>query len=79
MFSTTSPDLMFIADTLGMGVVSVIFILAILALWSLAWKGWALWTAVKRNEKKWFVVLLLVNTLGILEIIYLFLLGKRKR
>jgi len=46
--------------------------------WSLVWKGWALWLAARRGEKIWFGVLLLVNTLGVLEIIYIFLIAKQK-
>ncbi|MES2007074.1 MAG: DUF5652 family protein [Patescibacteria group bacterium] len=45
-------------------------------LWSLVWKGLGLWHAARRNEPAWFVALLLVNTLGILEIIYLFFVAK---
>lgn len=44
--------------------------------WSLFWKGLALWHASKRDEKKWFIALLILNTLGILEIIYLFFVVK---
>jgi hypothetical protein len=47
-----------------------------LMLWSLAWKGWALWRASKNDSKVWFVVLLVLNTVGILEILYLFVFGK---
>lgn len=42
-------------------------------------KGYALWTAAKRGENIWFIVLLAINTLGILELVYLFALGKAKR
>lgn len=52
------------------GVFGSFLLLALI--WSLLWKGLALWRAAKRGEKIWFVVFLLVNTLGILEIIYLF-------
>lgn len=41
-------------------------------LWSIVWKGLALWHSGRRGQTKWFVVLLVVNTLGILEIMYLF-------
>lgn len=54
--------------------IGVILILA----WSIGWKGLALWRAAKRGEKVWFIVFLLVNTLGILEIIYLFLITGAK-
>lgn len=47
-------------------------------IWSLVWKGMALWRAVKNDNKPWFVVLLVVNTLGILEILYLYIFGKEK-
>ena len=40
------------------------WILIILSLWSLPWKGWALWKSAKANDKWWFILLLLVNTLG---------------
>ena len=50
--------------------------LAILVVWSLFWKGLALWRAARRNESAWFVALLIINTLGILEIIYYFLIAK---
>ncbi len=46
--------------------------IALLALWSLFWKGLALWHSGRRGMERWFVVFLLVNTAGILEIIYLF-------
>ena len=49
-----------------------------LVVWSLIWKGLALWHASRRGEAVWFIVLLVVNTLGILEIIYLFFFAKLK-
>ena len=51
-----------------------IIILALL--WNFLWKGLALWHSARRGEWIWFIVLLLVNTLGILEIIYLFAFAK---
>jgi len=45
--------------------------MVLLMIWSLVWKGLALWHAARREEKPWFIVLLIVNTVGILEIIYL--------
>lgn len=47
--------------------------------WSLFWKGIALWRAARKNQKHWFVALLVINSLGILEIIYLFVFGKKKK
>lgn len=49
-----------------------------LVAWTLVWKGWALWRAAKQDSKPWFIALLLINTMGILEILYLFVFGKEK-
>lgn len=53
-------------------------VLFILFLWSLAWKGLALWNAARFSQRNWFVVILILNTVGILEIIYLFFFAKVK-
>lgn len=50
--------------------------LPLLVGWTLAWKGWSLWIAARNKHKLWFIALLIVNTLGILEIIYIFAVGK---
>lgn len=47
------------------------WLFVVLAVWELVWKGLALWRAAKRDEKGWFVALLVVNTVGIFPIIYL--------
>lgn len=52
------------------------FILIPLIIWSLFWKGWALWVAAKNDSKPWFIVLLILNTAGILDILYIFVFGK---
>jgi len=48
----------------------------ILMLWSIFWKGLALWHSARRNEGIWFIIMLFFNTAGILEIIYIFLVAK---
>ncbi len=47
-------------------------------IWSMIWKGIALWKAGRNNQLPWFVVILIVNTIGILEIIYLAFFQKKK-
>lgn len=54
------------------------WILIFAAAWMLPWKGVALWRAARNRSVAWFIVLLIVNTLGILEIIYIFFFSKRK-
>ncbi len=52
-----------------------IWVVAI-TLWTLPWKGYALWLASKNNHKWWFIAILLLNTVAILEIIYIFAIGR---
>lgn len=52
-------------------------IVLLLAIWTIPWKLYAVWNAAKRNEKKWFVVLIILNTVGILEIFYIFKIVKK--
>jgi hypothetical protein len=44
----------------------------VLIVWVMAWKGLGLWYSAKNRQKYWFIALLLLNTLGIVPIIYLF-------
>lgn len=53
-------------------------ILLPLVAWSLFWKGLALWRAAKDNQQYWFTVILIINTLGVLEIVYLLRFAKKK-
>lgn len=52
-------------------------LIALIMIWSLIWKGLALWKAAGLRQKYWFVAILLINTLGILEIIYLFFVARK--
>jgi uncharacterized protein DUF5652 len=53
------------------------FLLAVLIIWSLVWKGIALWKAARNSHTAWFIVMLVVNTAGILEIIYILGFAKK--
>lgn len=44
--------------------------------WTLFWKGLSLWRAAGKRHLLWFVLLLIINTLGILEIAYVFWLNR---
>ena len=50
----------------------------LLTIWALAWKGVALWKASQNGSKAWFIALLILNTYGIIEIIYIFYFSKKK-
>jgi hypothetical protein len=51
----------------------------VLVVWSLVWKGIALWRAGRNNHLAWFIIMLIINTAGILEIIYIFAFSKKKK
>lgn len=53
-------------------------LLVLIILWTIFWKGLALWHAGRRNQSWWFVFLLIINSVGILDIIYLFTICKLK-
>jgi hypothetical protein len=55
---------------------SLIFILV---LWELVWKGIALWKAARESQKYWFIAILILNTAGILPILYIFLFKKGRK
>jgi methionyl-tRNA synthetase len=61
-----------IATQLGMSV----GLLTIIIVWTLVWKLIALWKSARQKQVVWFIVLGLVNTLGILEILYIFVFHK---
>ncbi len=52
--------------------------LILLIIWSLTWKGIALWKAGRKKHLVWFIVILIINTIGILEILYIFLFSGLK-
>lgn len=52
------------------------YIFPVLYVWSAIWKGFALWKAAKKGAKVWFILIFVVNTMGLLEILYIFLLNK---
>lgn len=59
-----------------------IVLLVIAAIWSIIWKGIGMWKAARKDHLVWFIVFLIVNTLGILEILYIYIfseMGKKSR
>ena len=61
-----------LSDTLGVS----LWLLVVILIWSIIWKMFALWKAARKGSVVWFIVLAIVNTIGILEILYLFVFSK---
>ena len=65
-----------LANSLGLSVNFIVILFSLISIWSLVWTGLALWKSSKKNHLIWFIVLLVFNTLGILEILYIFVFSK---
>jgi hypothetical protein len=46
-------------------------VLIIFIIWEVVWKLIALWKASRNNHLAWFICIALINTLGIIPIIYI--------
>ncbi len=60
----------------GVGFWSPFFL--IILVWSLYWKGLALWKSARAGSRNWFIALLLIQTIGILDILYIYAFSKPK-
>jgi len=54
-----------------------LWLFILVAIWDLVWRGIALWKCGRNNQPVWFVFVLVVNSMGILPIIYLLFFQKR--
>jgi len=60
------------------GPIALLIIVAV-SVWSLLWKAVALYKAGTLRHKGWFTALFFINTLGILEILYVAVFSKSDR
>lgn len=56
----------------------IIPVIIILAVWESIWKMIALWKSARNNHLAWFICIGVLNTIGILPIIYV-LMHKKKQ
>lgn len=63
---------------LGDSLSAIPWLTLLVLFWALPWKGVALWKAARNEHKWWFIALLVINTMAILEIIYIFFFSKKK-
>jgi hypothetical protein len=52
------------------------WVIVVAMLWVLPWKGYALWKAARGKHNFWFIALFLLNTLAVLDILYIFVFSK---
>jgi hypothetical protein len=58
---------------------SLVAVILLLALLTLPLKAVGLWRAARNEQKWWFAGMLVLNTVGILELTYLFYFSKPKK
>lgn len=49
----------------------------LLMVWTMIWKGFGLWRAAQEKSLGWFISIMIFNTLGVLEILYLWIFSKQ--
>lgn len=55
-----------------------VWIIIVILIWSAVWKLLALWKSARKKQPIWFVVLALINTVGIFEILYIYIFSNMK-
>lgn len=66
-----------ISSQLGINV----WLFVVILVWSSVWKLLGLWKAAKNNSVPWFIAIGILNTIGILPILYIYVfsrMGKSK-
>ena len=63
-----------VSELFGIPIWAIVLVLV----WTAIWKAIALWKSARKNHLVWFIAILIINTMGILEILYIFLFSKIK-
>jgi uncharacterized membrane protein YiaA len=59
--------------------VSIYIGILLLVVWELIWKGIGLWKSARNKNLGWFIAILILNTVGILPIIYILFFSEVKK
>ena len=50
----------------------------LLIIWSVIWKSIELWHEARNKQLAWFIALIVINTAGVLEVLYLIFFRKNR-
>tara|TARA_Y100000310_G_scaffold311507_1_gene357827 strand:- start:140 stop:358 length:219 start_codon:yes stop_codon:yes gene_type:complete len=56
-----------------------IYVILIISIWEAIWKGFGLWHSARNKQLGWFIAILVLNTVGIVPIVYLVWFRKDKK
>lgn len=55
------------------------WLLMVIIMWELIWKGLALWKAARKGDRNWYIAILILNTVGMVPIVYLLVNRAKKK
>jgi predicted membrane channel-forming protein YqfA (hemolysin III family) len=67
-----------LSELLNTQIIWIVNLILILAVWESVWKMIALWKSARNKELAWFICSGVINTVGILPIIYILTHRKKK-
>lgn len=71
-------ELNFIANFIENNVALFLTLIFALVIVTIVLKGVALWKAARLTDTRWFIIMLVINTAGLLELFYIFVVAKKK-
>jgi len=48
-------------------------------IWEAIWKGIGMWKSARHGQLPWFIAILIINSIGILPIVYILFFQKKRR
>jgi methionyl-tRNA synthetase len=57
----------------------IVPVMILVGVWDIIWKGIGMWKSAGHKQLAWFIAILILNTVGILPIIYLLWFQKSSR
>lgn len=54
-------------------------LLLVLLIWTVIWQGLGLWRSSRSGQRNWFIAMLIVNSAGILPIVFLLFFWKDRK
>ena len=68
-------------DSLGLESIATqlgipLWLFVIIFVWIVVWKLLALWKSARNNQIAWFLIIAVINTIGILEILCIYVFSK---
>jgi hypothetical protein len=58
---------------------TIVLLVAVFVLWDMVWKAIGLWKSARNSQLGWFIAIMVLNTIGILPIVYILWFQKKPR